>query len=495
MNWRTRRIVDNLWGPSGSFLFHLVVLIVLVNVVKVTRREVVSEVEVILQDVEPPQDLDDLEEELDQLEDIPTVVDAVAPPTVSVEEQPPQVDSLAPSPDAGLDMSDLDVLESVSPLRFKGLYASRSAAGRASALGKYSGGLGKRTEFAVLRALKWLRDHQDPDGSWGPQYRVAMTGLALLTFMAHGETTGSEEYGEAIARGLRYLLSRQQDGVFVGGGHVDYWHSTVRLQTQLKCYEHGIGAYAVSEAYGLMGIPFLKGAMEQAIQVIIDGQHEGGSWDYGYIHGPKSHVDVSLAGWHMQALKAAAFAGAENPGLKATIEAGIIGLKRMSLKKEGGLFAYSTRNDTHKPDLIMTGVGVLCMQLTGHAMDDETRLGTRALRSLRLHWSKDDRGVGSWPLYAWYYITQARFHQGGQTWSAWNRSFAPALCDMQNDNGSWCPAPDSDEARFGPVYNTALSTLMLEVYYRLLPTFQPIKVERDVGEDDDEDDEIVIRFG
>ena len=62
------------------------------------------------------------------------------------------------------------------------------------------------------------------------------------------------------------MLRSQRDGMFVGGG--------VGYPVQISSYEHAIGAYAISEAYGLTSIPFLKAAMEDAVQVIIDGQNE-----------------------------------------------------------------------------------------------------------------------------------------------------------------------------------------------------------------------------
>jgi len=65
---------------------------------------------------------------------------------------------------------------------------------------------------------------------------------------------------------------------------------------------------------------------------------------------------------------------------------------------------------------------------------------------------------------------------------------------MQNPDGSWCPAPDSAEARFGPVYSTALSTLMLEVYYRILPTYKEIEVS-EAPQPTGEDDSFIIVLG
>lgn len=147
----------------------------------------------------------------------------------------------------------------------------------------------------------------------------------------------------------------------------------------------------------------------------------------------------------------------------------------------------------------MTGVAVLCMQLVGHALDAEARAGIQVLMGLPCMWTKgpeDLRGTGRWPLYAWYYITQARFHQGGKSWVTWNKQFAPILCNMQNPDGSWCPAPDSSEAGYGPVYCTTLTALMLEVYYRFLPTYKPIETEKVKPiEKETQDDEIVIKFG
>jgi hypothetical protein len=491
MDWRTRRIIDNLYGPAGTIVVHILVILVLVKFMTFEGREVQSEVEVIVKEIESFEELEDIEEELDEIEDIPTVVEAVAPPQVSVDSEPPPVDSVSPTAES-IDLAALDVSQQVSPLKFRNLYASRSASGRADALGKYGGGMGQRTEYAVKKALYWLNTHQEAAGSWGPRYRVAMTSLALLAFFAHGDDTSSPEYGSAIRRGLKWLLQSQRNGMFMGGGP---WHHAV----QIRPYEHAIGTYALSEAYGLTQIPFLKYAMEDAVQLIIDGQHEAGSWDYDYKHGPEAQIDVSLSGWHIQALKAAAMAGAENKGLKTAIESSMRGLKA-GFSEKVGMFQYGTR-EPHPPDPIMTGVAVLCMQLTGHALDAECRAGIKELTDINFSWVRKDeknaevRNVGGWPYYAWYYITQARFQQGGRSWITWNKQFALPLCAMQNPDGSWGPAPESVEARYGPVYCTALPTLMLEVYYRFLPTYKPIEVEKAmIADDASAEDDIVIKF-
>lgn len=499
MDWRTRRILDNLWGPLGTLLIHVVVIALLVRFMVVEERREGTEVEVMIREIEPPPELEQIEEELEILEDVPTVVEAVAPPEVSMDREPPRVDAISPTASDATALDQMDIMAATSPIQFRGLYASRSAGGRQAALGKYAGGLGGRTEYAVKKALKWLRDHQYPDGSWGPRYRAGMTGMALLAFLAHGETTASEEYGDAVRRGLQYLLKNQRNGMFIGGG--PRWGRMT--PGQIKCYEHAIASYAVAEAYGLTQIPFLRFAMEDAVQVMLDGQHAGGSWDYDYRLDPGAHIDTSLAGWHVQALKAAKMAGARNRGISSAIESAINGMKNVNDGFETGLFRYGTRLREEESDVAMTGVAVLCMQLTGFAMDPDARAGIQALRKFGFRWARsggpgeeESRHMGNWPFYGWYYITQARFHQGGKTWEQWNREFAPVLCEKQNEDGSWPPAPRCGEARYGPVYTTSLAALMLQVYYRLLPTYQEIEVDDAPMEDAvPAEEEVIIRFG
>ncbi len=498
--WRKQKIIDNLWGPIGTILVHVLAVVLLFTLVKFKARTVERDVEVVIREIEEVEEIEEIEQELEQLEDIPTVVDAIAPPTVATE-QPPAVDAMQAPGSDGIDMSEFSVVEAVSPLRFKGLYASRSSGGRSDALGRYGGGLGKRTEAAVMRAFRWLNTHQYPDGSWGPSYRASMTGLALLSFFAHGETTASPEFGDAIRKGLQYLLARQTaEGIISTGGPVSYY-SPAKFANQVSVYEHAIATYALAEAYNLTRIPYLRKPMEKALQAILDGQHEAGSWDYGYAKGPEAQMDVSLSGWCIQALKAGAAAGAENPGLKAAIESSVHGLK-LQFREYNDMFQYSTRDRNHDSDAVMTAVAVLCMQLTGHALDDDARKGMTTLARLQFQWAPseagrdDKRAMRKWPYYGWYYLTQARFHQGGRSWATWNKKCAPILCDMQNDDGSWCPAPASSEGMYGPVYFTTLAALQLQVYYRFLPSYKPIEIEDDPDlEDLDDLDEIQITLG
>jgi hypothetical protein len=79
-------------------------------------------------------------------------------------------------------------------------------------------------------------------------------------------------------------------------------------------------------------------------------------------------------------------------------------------------------------------------------------------------------------LYAWYYQTQACLMFGGEAWTKWNGWFQDEICNAQSPDGSW-PAPGGravgpqyDSNLTGAVYRTSLCILMLEVFYRYMPT-------------------------
>jgi hypothetical protein len=76
-------------------------------------------------------------------------------------------------------------------------------------------------------------------------------------------------------------------------------------------------------------------------------------------------------------------------------------------------------------------------------------------------------------LYYWYYGTMAMYLAGGPEWEQWNERVKQALVSTQlpsgANRGSW--NPDGVWASYGGrVYSTAISALILEVYYRYLPT-------------------------
>jgi hypothetical protein len=347
------------------------------------------------------------------------------------------------------------------------------------------------TAASVLRALRWLAVQQHADGSWG-NTKPAITSLALLTYLAHGETAESKEFGAVVERGLRFLVNAQEpDGRFRGRDAHDYTHP--------------IAAYALSEAFHMSPSPHLRKAAAKAIARVVDGQNPSGGFDYNLR--PSNRNDISYAGWCIQALKSASMAGLERdvPGIKAAMARAVAGVKA-NFRGEGRLggFGYTEPSATHG----LAGVGVLALQFLGEGDSREARMGLAGLHRWPFDW-ENPRGRS--PVYWWYYNTQAFYQEGGQMWTEWDKQFSHTLVRVQNvisapesgyvdhvgrqhDIGYWdSPASTELTGGNGRVMDTILCTLMLEVYYRHLPTFAKFsqeEIRRELGDEAD----LSIRF-
>lgn len=486
-----RLIKQHVWGPIGSVLFHILLLILLVTFSVGTPVQKAPEVEVTMMETKADT-LEKVEEvvkkELEKVETPPeqeVITDRPVDATISTMDVPSDapgsgagnsdgvgIGSGDPSMSAGFEMA-----VAKSPLVMKGLYATRTAGGRKGALSAF-GGSG-RGEETVLRALRWLKEKQDPDGSWKKADSTsapAMAGLALLCFLAHGETPSSPEFGQTVEKAMKYLVGQQKPNGGFGANAI----------SQHGVYEHGICTYAIAEAFGLTKIMALKEAMDKGIQLIIDGQQANGGFDYAYKKGPR--WDLSVAGWQFQALKAARMAGSTNEKLEDAITKGIDFIRKVAYQPNAG-FGYSNgeKGDTAASSTpSMTGAGTLCLQLLGKPDCPEVRSGLKWMNDsqnpiFNVVWGKPAVTEGGKepdrskkvPVYAWYYITQAKFQKGGKDWQEWNPKFSTTVIRNQIVEGKLGHWEGGDWGN--DVYTTALCTLMLEVYYRYLPTFKHVE--------------------
>ncbi len=325
-----------------------------------------------------------------------------------------------------------------------------------------------QVEDAVVRALLWMKHNQSNDGSWGQGHKVGMTGLALLAYLGHCETPDSEEFGQSCLDAIVYLLQvgAKNDGKLATNLNDRHWP-----------YEHAIATYALAEAFSFggpngYGIPRHKEILTQAANWIIENQHSSGGWDYGYDMTGGRGGDLSVAAWHIQALKACKVTGIEFPSMNTTVKKA---LEYVSARQAAnGRFAYTGSSEAGSHSL--TGAGVLAFQMWGKGSRKEVRNGARyILREAKL----DYNGAES-DLYAHYYHSQAMMQRGGEQWQTYNEIFRDQILLNQNEDGSWKKPGGNDgtkavgalfakETPEGIHYRTCLCTLMLEVYYRYLP--------------------------
>lgn len=329
----------------------------------------------------------------------------------------------------------------------------------------------KECEDAVVGALQWLKQTQNQNGSWTNQKPVAMTGLALLSFLGHCETAGSEEFGKAVLAGIAYLvdLSLKNKGKLATDFKDDHW-----------CYEHAIATYALAEAYTLCvrsfgeNIPQLREAIESSGQFLINSQHQGGGWDYAYREDSGRGGDVSIVGWHLQALKACKLTGLDFSNLTRCYKKGIDYLERM--QAPSGALGYSSRNGIHGGGTTLAAVGALCFQIWQSPSNRSARKAVKFMnKEMKFAWNTADSD-----LYGHYYAVQAMINHGGKEWEKYNSLFRDELLNNQDADGSFKPvgggqkinavgASFAVEGGHGRHYRTCLATLMLESYYRFLP--------------------------
>ncbi len=424
--------------------------------------------------IEPP---DPIDLRFDVASDIPSLpTDAITPPADTASVQPASFDAVA---------------QIRSPVIMTGIMGSRNPGSRGAAITRYGGEWGAQSHAALLKALQWLKDNQRPDGSWIGQGSAAvspaMTGLGLLTFLAHGETPGSENFGETVQKAIQYLIGIQNpDGTFRGaeGGN------------RGGVYAQSIAAYALCEAYALTRIPMIREPVEKAIRVILEGQRADGGWDYAYVTDDGQRIrNTSVMGFQAQALKAASLTGVNIPGLPEAMRNAAEGF-RLQYPGASGHFIYGARDGDIRAS--MTPVGALSLQLLGQHNSREVRGAIAAMRDWVPDWDNPDMSLGILePTYVWYYATQVFFHEGGGVWQRWNNLFSPMLIKNQNEDGSWT-FEHGRSAAYGPVYHTTLSALMLSVYFRYLPTFQEIRpeeIETELGDEADLVIDIVMQRG
>ena len=475
--YRRDRLRQDLIGPCISTLTHIVIVVM---AALFFQGEVVKKNETV--------EITPVQEEVPKEEPPPPPPPPEIPPPEPQEvvSHDPQVSSEAVADAADLvgaidDVSDeppstddsaeadlvSDVKPSASSIVSSKMFGGRSAAGRAGSLKTYGGSAAGQSSLG--KALNWLAKVQNPDGTWGEGRQEACTALAVLTFLAHGETPKSKNFGTHVSKGIAKLAEWGNSGDFPlhGGGR--------------GVYSHGLVAYALSEAYGMTGNYNLQEPMEKTIKFIVDNQQSNGGYFYGYKKGEdgKEVSNLSNASYNYQALKAAKAAGCDVEGLQEAIDKAVAHMLKFN---NGTEFYYRTdAMDKNRRGPSMRAVGVLCLQLMGEHDNPVTLKIGKYMADNDLKYLNWNARTGSgeptgFMTYWMYYATQVMFQRGGSDWKAWNSKYQKLLTQNQNPEGWWLSPGKAEWDRSGmldidnKVYATTMCALQLTVYYRYLPS-------------------------
>ncbi len=339
------------------------------------------------------------------------------------------------------------------------------------------GGGSEGSEKAVALGLRWLAEHQSPNGSWSYDFakcpncqgqcgnpaqnpsRNSATAFALLPFLGSGIThqQGQKEYRAVVDKGLKFLLKNatsRPEGL-----------SFIDVEDEGKyggMYHQGITAILICEAAAMSHDSKLKAAAQKAIDFICFAQTKDGGWRYR----PRdaSGGDTSVLGWQVLALQSARMGDAAVPAET------LYGTKRfldtVVALDDGSLYGYR-KNRPSDGSRATTAIGLLSQMFLGWRSENPAL--ARGVRYLS-EWGPDPGN-----LYYNYYATQVLHHYGGEPWETWNRQQRDSLVERQvlrgHERGSWFFDGAWNDSG-GRLYTTAMALLILEVYYRHLPLYK-----------------------
>lgn len=343
--------------------------------------------------------------------------------------------------------------ENVAPVE---TFDQRAPDVRAEVLEQMGGS--RETEAAVRRALDWLARHQESDGRWtGRDFDegcgkcdgeaafdadAAMTGMALLCYLGAGHTHLADgPYRDVVGKGIQWLLLRQgPDG---------------DLRRGETMYGQTVSTVALCEALAMTSDPRLGGPTRRAVELVMNVANRPRG-------GVRREEDTSVIGWLVMTVESARRAGIAVT--RDTFESAGRWLDSVSTAREPGLYSY---RKGESPSIAMTAEAMFVQQILGRQRTEE-----RMKQSAEFLLNSPPRWEEGAPTYCWYYETLALFEHQGEAWKKWNEAIMPQLIEHQRRDGgadgSWDPQ-DEWSRMGGRIYQTAVCTLCLEVYYRYKP--------------------------
>jgi hypothetical protein len=317
-----------------------------------------------------------------------------------------------------------------------------------------------RVDQAIVNGLEYLAAQQQPNGCWVTQSwgeSTATTSLAVMSYLAAGHLPGEGRYGEAMNRGIRFVVDQQQENglLVVQGSHG-------------PMYSHGIATLMLAEVVGVCeedDAESVRDALEEAIRLILVSQdvqkddRQRGGWRYQ----PEStDSDLSVTAWQVLALRAAKDVGCDVPA-EAIDEA--IAYVRGCAREENGVYMGFGYQQGNGQTPTLTGTGITAMEVCGNHESPESIGGADWLLTHMLRPEHD------FFYYGVYYNAIGMFKLGGEYADQTRDHLVEILLPMQQGDGSWVPQ-QGNERDAGQVYATSMVILALTVDYQYLPIYQ-----------------------
>lgn len=314
-------------------------------------------------------------------------------------------------------------------------------------------------DTAIDRGLTFLQKQQKTDGSFETsEPPAAMAGLAILAFLASGNTPDVGKYGLTVRKAVDYLLNLNPEGGYFG-------------RDRHGMYSHCIVTIALAEVHGTEADETqrrrVRLTLEKALKVIYaaqDAKKEKDIYIGGWRYEPQSaDSDLSVTAWCMVALRACNNAGIPVP--KNRVDRAAKYMMTCYRADQKG-FAYQAGRDASPA---MTAAALLSLQPLEVADTQILEAGAKFLTE------KPVKQDTQYYYYGLYHTTQAAYQAGQVAWPiVWKNSYEQLLPKQRKEDGSW-PVKREEaggDDKKGRVYSTSMAVLTLSIPLSLLPMYQ-----------------------
>lgn len=306
---------------------------------------------------------------------------------------------------------------------------------------------------SIEKGINWLLTAQNKDGSWGADIGhsgdITVTCVATLALIAEGSAFGRGKYGEAINKGVKYVLRHAKEmksNIYTG----EVTLVQNKLGKNIHTYMTGIFfGQALGMQRDIETDDEIRQSLKKITSVIIQFQKEDGGWGETTFSTSLTTASAWLA-------------------LRSAYSAGI-SVKNSSCEK---VMNYLKKH--HMPgsgpdygDFYNLCSAIRVLYGMGEGKTDLVKKLTEQLLKTNLATVYG----GSWggeEYLAAFYATQALIHENGENWKKWFPYVRERLIKIQNADGSWTGSHCITHRTFC----TATALLTLQTPYRLLPLIQ-----------------------
>lgn len=332
--------------------------------------------------------------------------------------------------------------------------------------------LAAKVRLAIKRGVRYLLSRQQEGvGAFGKKDSLALTSMATLALLSTGSTPRRGPHAEAILEAVRWVLRCQRPR-----GH--FFHSSSGYS---QIHNHGYALLLLTQVYGECGNELdeaIAQAIPRSIKASLDSQHRNGGFGYFLYRKPPPNNsmytgdEASTTISQIQALR-----GARNAGFK--IPAYMLDKAERYIQRSqhpSGGFIYSLKNGrvsfkdgSDEPTFAITAASACVLNALGTYRGPKLERAIRYMEAFSPPTKKDVHFF----YYGHFYAAQVMNQIGGERGRQWREAVLNELVKRQRSDGRYPRASDSHMAgEDAALLNTAWAVQIMTMQNGYLPIYE-----------------------